>query len=132
MQYVEVKFRPGDRRAYTYEWDGEPFKVGDMVKVPGKLPTDGWTALPVHGVHNIKPPFACKAILGAAPPKEGEQPQLGLDELAAESPDRNAPKPTLDGGDDANADAVRRMADDKPATGNWPGGASGGSDPADQ
>lgn len=76
MQYVVVKFRPGDRRSYTYSNPGEPVKVGDRVKVPGKTPDEGWAALDVIEVHNIKPPFACKDILGLAPPKEPPQGDL--------------------------------------------------------
>lgn len=26
-QFVACKFRPGDRRSYTYHWDGEPLTI---------------------------------------------------------------------------------------------------------
>lgn len=62
-QFVACKFRPGDHRAYTYQWDGEPLAPGDKVKVPDKS-GDGWKAVIVESVSWANPPFACKPILG--------------------------------------------------------------------
>lgn len=49
-QYVAVKFRPGDKRSYTYHNDGEPVKVVTIGPV-----------IPI---------FETKAILGLAPAAE--------------------------------------------------------------
>lgn len=80
-QYVTVKFRPNDKRSYTYHNDGDPVKEGDLVKIPGKTEADGWTALKVVYVQpeGFKPPFATKAILGLAPPKEEDKPSSLFD-----------------------------------------------------
>lgn len=59
MQYVEVKFRPWDKRAYTYHWDGEPLNIGQTVRVETR---DGWQAVEVVGVSEVKPPFPTKPI----------------------------------------------------------------------
>lgn len=48
-QFVACKFRPGDRRSYTYHWDGEPLAPGDEVKVPDKS-GDGWSRVIVDSV----------------------------------------------------------------------------------
>jgi hypothetical protein len=62
-QFVACKFRPGDRRAYTYHWDGEPHIPGEKVKAPDKS-GNGWSAVVVESVSWANPPFATKAILG--------------------------------------------------------------------
>ena len=70
-QYVAVKFRPSDKRTYTYHHDAEPVAVGDEVKVAKR--GDGWNRVAVVGIGETKPVgFETKAILGLAPPKEGE------------------------------------------------------------
>lgn len=74
-QFVEVKFSPGDRRAYTYHWDGEPLLPGQKVKVPQASPP-GWRALTVESVSWANPPFATKAILGKV--EEAPASQTGL------------------------------------------------------
>jgi hypothetical protein len=61
--YVACKFRPEDRRTYTYEWDGEPLNKGDIVKVPDKS-GDGWQRVTVDAISDEAPAFACKPILG--------------------------------------------------------------------
>ena len=68
-QFVAVRFRPGDRRTYTYHHDGPPVAIGEMVKIPGKRPTDGWTALKVEAISYAEPPFETKAILGVVVPE---------------------------------------------------------------
>lgn len=75
-QFVAVRFRPGDKRTYTYHNDGPALFEGDRVKCPGRKPDDGWTAATVEAVSFEVPEFATKAILGrvedaAAPPDEG-------------------------------------------------------------
>ncbi|RIV79539.1 hypothetical protein [Pelagerythrobacter aerophilus] len=67
MQYVACKFRPEDKRAYTYEWEGEPLTKGDIVKVPDKS-GDGWQRVTVDAISDEAPPFACKPILGLYTP----------------------------------------------------------------
>jgi hypothetical protein len=62
-QYVAVKFRPKDSRAWTYRNDGPPVAVGTKVKVPDKE-GDGWRGLDVVSVTHEEPPFPTKAILG--------------------------------------------------------------------
>jgi hypothetical protein len=86
-QYVAVHFRPGDKRTYTYHWDGEPVACGDQVKVPDRS-GDGWSRVTVAEISWQEPKFATKPILGpvkpedtAAPapaPKVEEQPGLPL------------------------------------------------------
>jgi hypothetical protein len=61
--YVQCKFRPEDTRTYTYEWEGEPLKPGDIVKVADAR-SDGWKRVTVVSVADEAPPFACKPILG--------------------------------------------------------------------
>lgn len=63
MQYAACKFRPEDTRSYTYEWDGEPLKPGDIVKVADRS-GGGWKRVTVVTVSDQAPPFACKPILG--------------------------------------------------------------------
>lgn len=76
-QFVAVKFRPADRRSYTYHWDGEPLVPGDEVRVPDRS-GDGWMRAKVEEVLWKAPAFATKAIIGRAdepaPAKEGELP----------------------------------------------------------
>lgn len=66
MQYVQVKFRPSDTRAYTYENPGDPVAIGNEVKVSDNR-SDGWKRVTVVGITGEEPPFACKPILGLAP-----------------------------------------------------------------
>lgn len=67
--FITCKFRPDDKRAYTYTWDGEPLAKGDMVKVADAR-SDGWKAVIVEDVDVPEPPFACKPILGRYEPDE--------------------------------------------------------------
>lgn len=69
MQYVACKFRPTDTRTYTYQNDGEPVAVGDMVKVPDNS-SDGWKRVEVVEISDTAPPFACKSTLGKIEPEE--------------------------------------------------------------
>lgn len=62
-QYVAVKFRPTDRRTYTYHWNGEPLAPGDEVKV-AERDGDGWKRVTVDSVSWANPTFATKPILG--------------------------------------------------------------------
>jgi len=75
LQFVACKFRSGDSRAYTYQWDGEPLAPGDKVKVPDKS-GDGWKAVIVESVSWANPPFPCKPILGKV--DEPAEPNQGL------------------------------------------------------
>ncbi len=64
-QYVAVKFKPWDRKSYTFHNDGEPVAIGDFVIVElGFRPqTVEVTALP-----HVKPEgFDTKPIRGKAP-----------------------------------------------------------------
>lgn len=68
--YVACKFRPEDKRTYTYTYDGaEPLAPGDQVKVPDNRP-DGWKRVTVDAISDQAPPFACKAILGKVEPED--------------------------------------------------------------
>lgn len=60
-RYYACKFRPEDSRAYTYHWDGEPFAVGDFVRVTDAS-GDGWKKVNVV-VETSAPIFATKPIL---------------------------------------------------------------------
>ena len=55
-QIVAVKFRSGDKRPYTYQWDGDPLACGEVVRVPDRS-GDGWQRATVHEI-------------GAAPPMD--------------------------------------------------------------
>lgn len=59
MQFVSVKYRPGDTRSYTFHNDGPPVAVGDTVRVDGR---DGWQAVLAVAVTDQKPAFQTKAI----------------------------------------------------------------------
>lgn len=74
MQYVACKFRPEDRRSYTYHNDGEPVAVGDQVKIAGR-DDDGWQRVHVVAVSDEKPSFDTKPILGKV---EAEEPGFDL------------------------------------------------------
>lgn len=63
-QFIACKFRPNDKREFTYHNDGPPVAVGDQVKVPDRS-GDGWNAVTVSAVGVPEPTkFATKAILG--------------------------------------------------------------------
>lgn len=81
-QYVACKFRPEDRRSYTYHNDGEPVAPGDVVKAPGRS-EDGWQRVHVVSVSDEEPSFATKPILGKVEPEEPTL-DLGAD---AETPE---------------------------------------------
>lgn len=64
-QYVVVRFRPNDRRTYTYHFDGAELWPGDEVKVPAKSgDRESWQRVTVASVAFDKPDFTTKAILG--------------------------------------------------------------------
>ena len=67
-QYVQVKFRDGDRRAYTYHNDGDPVKPGDKVVVETK---HGKQTVTVDSVTDEAPRFATKPITIPVDPKAG-------------------------------------------------------------
>lgn len=75
-QYVACKFRPDDKRSYTYHNDGEPVAVGDEVKIAGRS-DDGWQRVHVVAVGDEMPSFETKPILGKVEP---EAPALDLGE----------------------------------------------------
>lgn len=60
-QYVTVRFRPWDKRTYTYHNDGEPVNVGEEVNVETR---DGLTAVSVEMVTEAAPHYQTKAIAG--------------------------------------------------------------------
>lgn len=66
-QYIGIKFRPQDRRVYTYHNDGEPCEVGEIVKIATR---EGWQRVEVVAVNLEKPPFDTKPIAGKLPPPE--------------------------------------------------------------
>lgn len=70
--YVACTFRPGDARAYTYHWDGEPLAPGDEVKVTDKS-GDGWKRVYVKEVDLPKPPYPTKPILEKIVPEKREE-----------------------------------------------------------
>jgi len=75
-QYVACRFRPTDRRAFTYHNDGEPVSVGDVVKVPDRS-GDGWQRVTVSAIMDAKPDFETKGIIGKADAdSETPEPQL--------------------------------------------------------
>lgn len=71
-KFVEVKFRPEDRRAYTYSAPDEmEIAIGDRVEVDAR-----GTLKVVEGVaiSDRKPPYACKPVLRVVPPEPAEEP----------------------------------------------------------
>lgn len=70
MQYVQCKFRESDTRAYTYEWDGEPLQLGDVVKVADNRDPTAWKRVWVVSSTDEAPPFDCKPILGRVTGKD--------------------------------------------------------------
>lgn len=62
-QYLACKFRPADKRLYTYRNEGPPVACGDVVRVPDRS-GDGWQRVTVHEIDYIPPPYATKEILG--------------------------------------------------------------------
>lgn len=74
-EFVAVKFRSGDKRAYTYHWEGpDPIACGDQVKVPDRR-GDGWTRATVHEIGLAAPEFATKALLGRIEPEAEAAPE---------------------------------------------------------
>lgn len=68
-KYVLVKFKPEDTRAYTYLAGDTALAIGDEVLVPmGR--GDGEKRVIVDGFSDDEPAFACKAVIGLAPPRE--------------------------------------------------------------
>jgi hypothetical protein len=80
-QFVVCKFA-ASKRGYTYVNDGPPVSIGDRVEV--QAPRDeGKVTVEVTGIDVPEPPFACKPILGLAPPREAPAPGT-LDVLGGE------------------------------------------------
>ena len=61
-QYLVCRFHAHSSIGYTYQWDGEPLAVGDIVKVPDRS-GDGWRRVAVTAI-TTKPNFETKPILG--------------------------------------------------------------------
>lgn len=57
-QFVKCVFKPGDKREYTYHNDGEPLKIGDVVRVED--PKGGWKRITVSGIAGLAPTFPTK------------------------------------------------------------------------
>ena len=70
-QYVACKFRPDDRRSYTYHFDGEPLNVGDEVKIAGRG-DEGWQRIYVVAVSDEQPPFDTKPIIEKIQPEQAD------------------------------------------------------------
>lgn len=68
-KYTLCKFRPEDTRSYTYLTGDTICAVGDEVMVPNAK-GDGEKRVTVSGFTDDEPSFACKAIIGIAPPRE--------------------------------------------------------------
>lgn len=86
-QYVTVKFKEAEKRAYTFHNDGEPLKPGDEVKLPsrGSKDPDAWSRGYVATVNVEKPSaFETKGVMGLAPPKYRS--------LAGDGDDADAPE----------------------------------------
>lgn len=77
-QYVAVKFRPGDRKSWTYHWDGEPLACGDVVKVPDRS-GDGWQRATVYSFSSAFPQMVTKPILGRVDDRPEPHEAMGLD-----------------------------------------------------
>jgi hypothetical protein len=90
-QYLTAKFRPADKRAYTYHNDGPPVAPGNEVKLPSTRGTDGWVRGTVFGLISEAEakaqPHETKAILGLADPKVDV-----LARPAADAPTADAPE----------------------------------------
>lgn len=69
-QYCEVKFRPEDRRAYTYHNDGDPYAVGDRVEVDAR---GSVKVVEIVAISKRAPPYATKPILRPAPKPKAEE-----------------------------------------------------------
>ena len=68
-KYVTVKFKPEDAKFYTYLAGDTALAIGDEVMVPmGK--GDSEKRVIVSGFTDDDPAFACKAVIGIAPPRE--------------------------------------------------------------
>lgn len=75
-QYIACKFRPADRRTYTYHNDGDPVAVGDEVMAPSARSDDGWQKVHVVAIVD-EPEFETKGLLGTIPPEQADL--LGAD-----------------------------------------------------
>ncbi len=62
-QFVAVKFRPSDKRTWTYHNDRAPVACGDVVKVPPRFGS-GWQRATGHEITDEAPAFETKAIMG--------------------------------------------------------------------
>lgn len=76
-QYVACVFRPGDKRTYTYHFDGEPLAVDDKVVVTTNR---GPSTVTVVSVSDTKPSFETKPIVGKERPvAQFDRAELGID-----------------------------------------------------
>lgn len=89
-QYLKARFLPHGVRDYTWHNDGAPVAVGDLVKLPGFKPSDGWQRGEVVSISSRPPPFETKAILGLVPGEASAAPQGDLFGGATDAP--SAPK----------------------------------------
>ena len=67
-QFIACRFRPTDKRTYTYHNDGDPVEVGEDVEVETK---QGPKVINVAEIVD-KPAFETKAILGKVEPEKTE------------------------------------------------------------
>ncbi len=65
-QYLSIKFRPGDSRAYTYHNDGDPVNRGDKVVVETAR---GKQTVTVFDIVDEAPRFVTKSIIPTVDPK---------------------------------------------------------------
>jgi hypothetical protein len=66
-QFVAVRFKPWERRTYTYHNDGAPIAIGEEVEVDTPK---GRQRVEVVGLSDLTPSFPTKPIVGPAPPVE--------------------------------------------------------------
>lgn len=92
-QFVACKFRPNDKRDFTYHNDGPPVRVGDQVKVPDRS-GDGWNAVTVSAV-DVPPPtkFETKGILGKVEGADHDARILAKDDNRGKVVSAKVPKP---------------------------------------
>lgn len=70
--FVTVKFKPEDKRTYTYAYNGDDaLSPGQSVYVENK---DGQKAVTVHELDVPAPSFECKAIIGPVPDEPETEP----------------------------------------------------------
>lgn len=70
-QFIACKYRPTDKRFYSFHNDGEPVAVGDHVKIANRS-GKGWMSVEVAEILSGAPDHETKAILGIAEPESDD------------------------------------------------------------